>query len=404
MHSATALLSALLVYSVSAHPVDGCSDTLIFVAGYDGYVRTVSLSADGQLSEISKTDGCKTNPSWLFLNKESRQLWCLDEGFDQPHGTLNSFDIEDSGDLVQTQRVIVSAGPVQSTFYNVGSSLAVAVAQFGGSVNSTIRGGLTGIRVLDDGTLDEKVVNVTFDALAQPGPGPMQDVPRGHGVVLDPTFDKTLVVTDYGADKIRLFAINEDGFSAGPEYETPVESAPRHSKFATVAGQTYLYVLEELANTITTYPVGNSNDQLLYLLPPTHVIDTFGGTASAETLKKANAAEILISSDNKFVLVSNRHDGSFPDSDSLATYSINADGSLSFMQLVPVGGIAPRHFTLNQAGDKVLVAVQESSKITVLERDPQTGMVGGILSSLDFDTTVETGKDPAGIPAAMSYE
>ncbi|KPI35839.1 6-phosphogluconolactonase [Cyphellophora attinorum] len=372
-------LSVLLlmssVFAVFAHDTSSSSvapvatPRTMFAAGYDGWVRSVALDTDGTnftLTEINKTNGCQTNPSWLALQRDQERLWCLDEGWVTGNGTLNSFDIEDDGaSLVQTQRRNVSASPVQSTFFSSGDELVIA--QYGGPPNSTIRGGLTFHDVNNDGAL-RGALNLTFEALEQPGPAPGQDVPRGHGVILNPT-GQWLVVTDYGADKIRTFTVQNSIVYKGIELETPPGSAPRHAKFGKIGTNDYLFVVSENANTITTYNVSYSGG-LLHLTPPSRVIDTFGGKASAEVLKKAKASEIQISLDNKFLMVTNRMDNSFPESDSLANYRINADGSLAFLQLVPVGGLSPRQFTLNKAGDLVLVAATASETITVLQRDP----------------------------------
>lgn len=402
MRSITLALSALALLGTSSL-VSAQRPTAIFVAGYDGHVRTVNLAnKDGKytLSEVNKTDGCKTNPTWLSLDFGAQRLWCLDEGWVTGNGTLNSFDVEDGGSLVHTQRRNVSASPVQTKFLAGGSQLAIA--QYGGPANSSIRGGLTIHKVKADGTLSCST-NYTFEALEQPGPKPGQDVPRAHGVVTDPT-GKWLVVPDYGADKIRTFRITENRtVIKGVEMETPPGSAPRHAQFAKLGESTYLFVLAENANTIATYEVTYVK-YVLHLSTPKRVIDTFGGKATAEVLQKAKAAEIQITPDKQFLMVSNRLDKSFPDSDSISTYRINADGSLTFVQLAPVGGLAPRHFTLNKAGDMVLVSLTASSKIAVLKRDPVTGKIGETLASLAINTTTVAGGEPAGIPAAIWYE
>lgn len=385
------------------------STSAIFVAGYDGSVRTVNLKEQNgkfSLTEVNKTDGCKTNPTWLSLEAEQQRLWCLDEGWVTGNGSINTFDVEEGGVLRHTQRRSVSAGPVQSKFLNRGSKLAVA--QFGGPPDQGIRGGLTVHDISENGTMTGPVHNLTFDALATPGPKPGQDVPRGHGVTLDPS-GKWMVITDYGADKLRTYSIANDGtFSLGVEMETPAGSAPRHAVFSRGCGgpkgtHPYLFVLSENANTVTTYNVSYKND-VLQLSTPSRVIDTFGGNATQETLDKAKAGEIQITRDNRFIVVTNRLDESFPGSDSIATYRINTDGSLTFVQLAPVGGISPRHFAVNRAGDKVLVSITKTSKIAVLSRDKVTGKIGEALATLDIDTKPAAGGEAAGIPAAIWYE
>jgi 6-phosphogluconolactonase (cycloisomerase 2 family) len=399
---AGALLLAALPSLVAGDPA-AAKPTNIFVAGYDGFVRTVQLTGEGSSSKltlINQTDGCKTNPSWLTIDFPNHRLWCLDEGFVAGFGTLNQFDIEDSGVLKPVQHRNVSASPVHSKLYNGGKN--IVLAQFGNADATGIRGGITIHTIDDKGTLTE-AVNHTFDTLPAPGPRPGQAVPRAHGVYPDPK-DKNIVVLDYGADQIRTFNIAPDGtgsLNVGSVVQLPPGTGPRHAAFFshTPTSQLYLLVLSEFLNTITTFNVNYDANDAIVLTGPSRVIDTFGGTADATKLENAKAAEIRVSYDNQFVIVSNRNDTSFPESDSLATFRVNPDGSLAFVQLAAAGGLFPRAFQVNLKGDRVLVAAQTDSKITVLDRNPHTGIIGNVLVELAINTTVDG--VVAGLPAAI---
>jgi len=402
---AGALLLGALQALVAANDAPTLAAT-IFVAGYDGFVRTVQLSTEGSSSKltlVNQTDGCKTNPSWLTVDIENHRLWCLDEGFVAGFGTLNQFDIEDNGILTPVQHRNVSASPVHSKLYNGGKN--IALAQFGNADATGIRGGLTIHSINEKGTLGE-MVNHTFDALPAPGPRAGQAVPRGHGVYPDPK-DKNLVVLDYGADVIRTFNLIPDGtgsLNIGSVLALPKGTGPRHAAFFshTPTSQLYLFVISEFLNTISTFTVNYDANDAIVLAGPTHVIDTFGGKADAATLINAKAAEIRVSYDSKFLIASNRNDTSFPESDSLATFRVKDDGSLDFVQLAAAGGLFPRAFQVNLKGDRVLVAAQTDSKITVLDRNPQTGIIGNVLAELAINTTVDG--VAAGLPAAIWNE
>lgn len=71
--------------------------------------------------------------------------------------------------------------------------------------------------------------------------------------------------------------------------------------------------------------------------------------------------------------------------DSLATFSINENGSLEFIQLWPAGGLYPRSFSINKAGDKVAVALQKSSRVVVLERNVENGWIGNPIAAIPVD-------------------
>lgn len=99
--------------------------------------------------------------------------------------------------------------------------------------------------------------------LSHPGPNAArQDAPHEHEAILDPT-GQYVLVPDLGADLVRVFCIDSDtGLLTA---ETPLSvspgSGPRHAAFWNPAGvscencTSYLYVVTELANTVTGYAV-----------------------------------------------------------------------------------------------------------------------------------------------------
>lgn len=84
--------------------------------------------------------------------------------------------------------------------------------------------------------------------------------------------------------------------------------------------------------------------------------------------------------DNKYLYVSNRLDKTFsnPPSDSMATWCINSDGTLSFVGLTPSGGLSPRHFSLVtlDGKDYITIANPTSGDIAIFTRDVTTGRLG----------------------------
>lgn len=64
------------------------------------------------------------------------------------------------------------------------------------------------------------------------------------------------------------------------------------------------------------------------------------------------------------------------DSDSISTFKINDDASLSLVQVSSSGGYLPRQFSLNRGGTKVAVGHQGSGTVVVWERDVESGNIG----------------------------
>ncbi|KAH9828840.1 Lactonase, 7-bladed beta-propeller, partial [Teratosphaeria destructans] len=166
-------------------------------------------------------------------------------------------------------------------------------------------------------------------------------------------------------------------------------SGPRHGAFwnpssvVSEDGTTFFYLVAELSSTVTGYAVR-------YL--PYHGGLRFMKVTESTTygpldLPEGNApAEVQVTPDNRFLIISNRNNTSFSlptstngtlePSDSLSTFALQTDGTLAFHQLWPSGGRYPRHFSTNAAGDLVAVANQYSQDVVVLRRDTATGLIG----------------------------
>lgn len=63
-------------------------------------------------------------------------------------------------------------------------------------------------------------------------------------------------------------------------------------------------------------------------------------------------------------------------SDAIISFSIDHScGGLSLLQLFPAGGRIPRQFSVNKAGDLVAVGLQSDSRVVIIERDIESGLL-----------------------------
>ncbi len=113
------------------------------------------------------------------------------------------------------------------------------------------------LRNLNHDRLD--LTGIKTFSLAEPGPdASRQEAPHPHQAILDPT-GGFILVPDLGADLVRVFVVEQDEHLGLTEIEPLVAtpgSGPRHIAFHAVpGGPTYVYVVAELANTITAYRV-----------------------------------------------------------------------------------------------------------------------------------------------------
>ena len=213
-----------------------------------------------------------------------------------------------------------------------------------------------------------------------------------HQAVLDPT-GQYIVFPDLGADLVRVYCI-DPGTGLLAEH-TPLRSkrgyGPRHATFwsAGDGSSIYMFVIHELCNKIVSYEVGYLESGGLMFL----AIDEVSTYGNHKIPVGAKAAEILVSPDKNYLVVSNRNASMFdspnPDpnnittlpSDSLATFKLSLTGKLKFVQLAPSGGRFPRHFSMNNNGSLIAVANQNTQNVNVYSRNVETGTIDDLVAS-----------------------
>ncbi|TQS33395.1 hypothetical protein Golomagni_06262 [Golovinomyces magnicellulatus] len=339
---------------------------LLFASSYDGKVTTLNLtSAAGSdkppaIKTVAAGGGCGDNPSWLRLDHPNAILYCVDEGYETGVG-LSSLRANDDGTLTPLNTVKTQASPVSAVLFGVNG---LAMAHYDNAFTTWNIGNPSKLR-----QVQKEVYNAKE--------------PHPHQAVLDPT-GKYLLVPDLGMDQIHIYTFDTKTlkFTAQAPVTVTKGYGPRHLAFATQGGKTFAYLINELVNVIIGYEVSYSNGiQLKQLFSQ--------GTHGKGTTNKqgASGSEIVVSSDNKFLIASTvgdlNHDipafGSGTGtikSDPLVNYAINTDGTLTLLQEVAAGGNLPRQFSVNKAGTRVAVGLQNDHRVVVIERDPKTGKLG----------------------------
>jgi 6-phosphogluconolactonase (cycloisomerase 2 family) len=358
----------------------------LFVSSYAGNITSLSLTETGgnySLVPTAYNPDCGPNPSWLTIDPNRGLLFCMNEGLTAPNGSLSSFTINRDGTLNHIKNQTTISGPVNGVIYgNPAGQRAIALAHYTGSALTTW--------YLNGGGQFSADQSFPF-TLSQPGPVPdRQDAPHEHEVILDPT-GQYLLVPDLGADLVRVYSIDATTLKLTEKAPllAPSASGPRHGAFYNpydiAGGSTYFYLVTELASTVIGYAVDYlpNNGGLNFTLQSTN--NALGLLAH----ERINApAGVVVSPDNRFLIVSNRNSSIFalpnPDpknsttipSDSLTTFELQHDGSLVFLQAWPSGGLYPREFSLNPSGTIVAVGNQNSGNVALLRRDVASGLIG----------------------------
>ena len=222
-----------------------------------------------------------------------------------------------------------------------------------------------------------------------------QDAAHPHMILVDPT-GAFVLVPDLGADQIRIYSINSDTgvLTACTSHNVTAGTGPRHGTFR-VTNLTMLYVANELANTVDAFSVSYPSSGCL-TLTKTQTLTTMAGNKTAPTGTKV--AEVHIK--DTFLYASNRNDQSFPPDDSMASFSLDMQGSMTFQQITDSGGTFPRTFAVNKAGDLVAIGDQTTANIAIVKRDNITGKLGTQVATLRVGT-VGTPENDDGLSSVL---
>jgi 6-phosphogluconolactonase len=172
-----------------------------------------------------------------------------------------------------------------------------------------------------------------------------------HSAAFSPD-NRFALVCDLGLDRVFSYAVDPSRaeVAAARPLSTPLGpgSGPRHLAFG--PGGRSVYVISELANTITVFnyePAAGAllTRQVVSTLPPGHAGESF-------------AAEVSLHPAGAFLYGSNR------GHDSLAAFAVDpSTGFLSPAGWTPCGGKGPRHFVFSPDGRWLVCAHQGSDSI-----------------------------------------
>ncbi len=317
-----------------------CSNkTVLYVGTYtdgssEGIYSYDFNSSTGELENLT-LKAKTTNPSFLAFGKNQDILYAVNE--------INDFDDLQSGSVTAyrlkkspmfTELGVWSsfgAHPCHIAFNNntdqlsisnyTGGNVAVFHADSSGLLSDSVQ-------VLDQNDTNEKA--------------------HAHFSQFD---GNRLLVSDLGRNKIFSYTDKEGKF-VGADFDLidfEPKSGPRH--FAIDQSSNNLYSLTEYGNTLNAFSLKDGQK-----------FQTIG-TKSAVFKGDTYAADVKISSDQKFLYATNRGENS------IALFSIASDGTLEHVENQDVHGDWPRNFTLDPSGKWLLVANQRSNNISVFSVD-----------------------------------
>ncbi len=211
---------------------------------------------------------------------------------------------------------------------------------------------------------DGSLIQTDLDQHSGHGPHENQTSPHVHFTNLTP--DQYLITCDLGTDEVTTYDVSLEGkLSKLSTYHSQAGAGARHIVFH--HHYKIAYLICELNSTIEVLIYDGVGEfermQVISTLPDGY--EDFNATAA-----------IRLSKDGKYLYASNR------GHDSIAVYTILADGSLELLEIVPTHGQNPRDFDLTPDQEFLIAVHQDSDNATVFKRNPESGRLAEL--SNDF--------------------
>jgi 6-phosphogluconolactonase (cycloisomerase 2 family) len=326
------------------------------IAGQGIYLANIDAAtgAPSGLKLVAKD----LSPSWVTMSADHKFLYAVNEvdSYGNKSGSITAYAVDGASGALKKLNVVDSGGAIPCYVSVHPSGKFLLVANYGGGSYSVTR-------IKPDGSLGE-----TTDVVKPSGPmGVYQaaDRPtgmagnkdphgsRGHMILPDPS-GQYVLGDDAGRDQIFVWKLDAN---TGKLTEVSVTksvpgAAPRHFAFS-ADGKT-MYQLHEQNSRIQVY--GFDGGKL-----------TAKG-ASVSTLpdgfQGANTtSELLIDKAGKHLYAANRNH------DSIATFTIAADGSIKRIANTHTEGTIPRSLTLDPTGKFLYSLNQRSDNLATFRLD-----------------------------------
>lgn len=179
---------------------------------------------------------------------------------------------------------------------------------------------------------------------------PRQDASHMHSILFRPD-GRYMAAADLGCDTVRIFSREGNDIKYRPEISIPVTKycGPRHTDWS--SDGKILAVSCELSSSIETYLFEN---------------EKFKKVASLSTLpggysENNTVSDIHFHPGGKFIYSANR------GHNSIAAFSISADGTLQSLGQFATQGKTPRNFMITKDGKYLLAGNQDTDNITLFK-------------------------------------
>lgn len=200
--------------------------------------------------------------------------------------------------------------------------------------------------------------------------GPRPEQAGAHPHYFDETPGGHLVSCDLGQDRVDFYGFDGQKLTHLASYQNEDGFGSRHLAFS--PDGKYFYVAGELSSQVNVVKFDEENWMFRSLATYSTILESWD--------QHNGAAAIRLSSDGKFLYVSNR------GHDSIAVFAVLPDQALKLVQRVSTFGEFPRDFNWEAEEKYVVAANQNSNNATLYQRQSD-----GTLTPLEKDIAVPEG-------------
>ena len=324
------------------------------IPGSGDGVTVYRMDEAGRLTRLFATG--KPNPTYLALSADKHFLYTvneLKEYHEEASAAVSAYAIDPkSGELTFLNRRMT--GGADACCVNLsGNDSHLLVANFTG-------GSFAILPVLPDGSLGTAACFVQhYGKSVSPT---RQASPHVHQITPDP-LGKHVLVADLGTDEVCVYGIDWATGMVTPNAAPAIKVEPGDGPRQFVFDQSgiFLYLLTELSSTVRVYAYDSETGRATFL----QAVPMLPADCAVETI----AACIKLHPNGQFLYASNR------GHDSIASYRVQKDGTLSPIAIQKTNAKTPRDFNITPDGKFLLSGFQDSDELILYAIDPVTGQL-----------------------------
>lgn len=337
-------LLALLMSSLVANAAEPLVFISAFASGEKAGIHAFHFDpSKGTLKPAGRTTDIQ-NPFFLAVSKDQKFLYAVDAAKfgDKEDELVAAYAIERQTGVLSKLNAQSSKGT--ATCYLDATGKSVVLANYSS-------GSVASLPVESDGSLGEAASFMTHSG-SSVDPD-RQKGPNAHSIVISPDGHFALAA-DLGIDKIMIYKLDAEAAklttnAAQSFVAMKPGSGPRHLTFHPQGK--VVYVINELANTITVFDYTPASGTLVERQTISTLPSDFTG--------KSYTADVKVTPDGKHLYGTNR------GHDSIASFRIAEDGTLTLLTIEPSHGNGPQNLLITPDGQWLLCANMPGNNVVV---------------------------------------